>query len=255
MLEEVWNAKVVVKVMVYPQVHDSHSTPFYCTAKRIHYPSSLLNHLARFYSCLGDDTVSQMIIDKRVVFETKNQVIVRWNQPIGLLCDLTLSGEEWLELRLVMSTASPVLGDPHDLAKSAYFNSLKEAEAMRRSKPGRVMELTRPQQQSLWDAVQSEGGNWGNFVGIVSKLVVDPKMAAVKVYECKEGEVMVRTGPVQLYEELTVGDVVKSVILGEHYYRLVCHGIDVDKSTPFMEMMTWLTFPDTMVHLVVHRAP
>lgn len=265
MLEAVWQSTVIVKVTVYPQVHDAHATPFYCTAKRIHYPSSLLPKLARFYSALGDDTVSQMVVDNRVWFEATG-FPVRWNQPIGLLCDITKTDDDWLDLKLVMSStavlspSSPTLQqqhkvDPQDATRHAFFNSLKEAEAMRRTKQRRVMQLTRHEQQSLWDAVQSEHGNYHSFKQIVDGklLAVEPKMAAVKVYDCRECEVAVRSAPVQLYKEMTVGELV-GVIIGDfdmNMNRIVTHGIRVDVKTPVLELLEFLAFPDTMVHLAL----
>jgi hypothetical protein len=212
-----------------------------------------------------------MILERRASFELAGGASsgrVRWDLPLGLIADLSGKDSDWLELKLVLGTthdqshhSTPTINinmDPTELTRAAFFNSLKEAEAMRRNKQHRrVMQLTKQEQCSLWDALCSAHGGYHTFSLVEEKLLFGSSagstsgncmMAPLKVYESVE---RVRSGPVRAGRDVSVMEAVCQVTGKKKWERLVLHGIELDPATPITELLEHLTFPDTMVHLAV----
>lgn len=268
MLERVWNGTIIVKVGLYPDTSEQAAIPFFASIKRIHYPNQLIPLVSRFYSALGDSTLSSLIASDSspVWFEFKfieDWHPVHWQRPLGVISDIAKMGcitnRDVLELRLMLTGIIPAelpsINADESHARQLYFNALKEAEALRRTRHRRVMEMGRDEQNSLWDAVRGSNTAYSRFSEINANTVLkDPaKGLPLKLYVCGEDdrEVQVRTGPVLLYSgSLSIGEAVCSII-GFEPQKLITHGIQVDSETPVSVLLDTLTYPDNLLHIIV----
>lgn len=272
MHELVWNGQMIVRVHIYPGgLADTPLPPFYASVRRIHYPCSLLPRVSRFCSALGDSSVAQVLssgnpIWFEVDFAQEEWIPVPWGRPLGVLADLAMlikdndrgSGCTILSLRLVLTGELPgellIAGQQtEEAARLSYFNGLKEAEALRRTRTRRVMELARGDQAGLWDALRMERTDDAGvaFRTINGRLLRDDaRCVPFKLYNLEYDRVMSRCGPVQCHPDLLLGEAFAQ-ILARPVTRAITHGINLDLSMPVAVAMEQLVYPDNLLHIAV----
>lgn len=269
MLERVWNGTLIIRVVLYPDTSKQASIPFFASIKRIHYPYHLIPLVTRFYFALGDSTLSTLLTSDThpIWFEFKYKEDwhpVHWHRPLGIVSDIVMTesgkSENILQLRLMLTGnipfQLPILHADESFTRQHYFNALKEAEALRRTRYKRVMEMERDEQNALWDAVRSSDTAHGRFAEINSKTILrdSAKGLPLKLYVCEDVNgltVQVRTGPIWLYSgTMNIGEVIHS-LLGKDFGKLITHGVELEADTPISILLDSLTYPDNLLHIVV----
>jgi len=254
--KEVWNGAVPIVLtlnrdeVAIPQTPE----PFYFLAPRCGYLPLAVNEAKHHFLPF----VPPRVDDPWLEFQGNP---VKWHLPTGVLFDLWSSPTElpWaLDIHFVNFPAQKVMRVTNDEAlKSFYMNSLKEANHLKHGDNVMINNLSRPDQDFLWEGLRSQ--KYDMFWGVHDKISVTlEKMNYVPVRICRRNEPIIQQ-PVKALnpdtgEPNTLGEVLRQLlpdVFPAKGGRVLVHGI----IPPFETPIAWLAYhcchPDNFLYIVV----
>lgn len=257
-LDEVWSGYVPLKISLSKYDISFSGTPldYYICVPRCSYLPLIVENIRKHF----DQYTSTDYVQDEIWFSYKS-VPLKWHYPIGFLLDIfssilynsvNLNIPFEIEVNFRRFPADILL--PYKGIKSLYTifqNSLKESCAMLLGTSAPVLNLSREQEDKVWNCVKI--GNYKGFAESTRDFTglnqENCKLIPVKIYYQKMGN-GIMLHPFLASEQKKVLDAVREVV-GEFQGKIVAQGIEIPGDSDLHWLWKCLAHPDNFLYITL----
>jgi len=255
--ENVWETRIPLKIKISPKDLISSNIPItlYYSLPRISYLSSIFGDIIKNFEGCIQVNLSDLWI------ECENKPL-RWQYPIGVLIDSlgidTAKGPITLTARVREIPKEDVLQcQSLDSLRFYFFNSIKEADAIRYPTDKKVFNLKNNETDRLKKLIYEN--NPKNITDYRKIMNFDKKISKypAKLVFCRTDVVIVKSIDIKEGEEknYTIGNFLNDSLTKDVYEKLkekckiIIHGIEIEENMSFLFYYFNFSYLDTFLYI------